>query len=145
MPTRGSPGAGRPPRAWGWGRPPAFVLPGRFGETCLRRVDGHWLLCAFDEGNARIDVRLLSGPTVDMTTAPVGTIARNAPRDAEDHAHGVVSQLYGGYVLPGSTLGDLHVVVSQWFTPGPEEPYRAMQFRGDVSALARGVADDRRA
>ena len=54
--------------------------------------------------------------------------------DDEDHAAGRVAQLYGGYVVPGSTLADLHLVVSQWNT-ATNWPYRAMQFAVDVSAL----------
>jgi hypothetical protein len=39
-------------------------------------------------------------------------------------------------VLPGSTVRDLHLVVSQWNTT-TNWPYRAMQFRTDVSGLPR--------
>ena len=49
--------------------------------------------------------------------------------DNEDHAGGQVAQLYGGYIVPGSTIDDLHLVVSQWNTDR-NWPYRAMQFAG---------------
>ncbi|GAB2643637.1 DUF4185 domain-containing protein [Kribbella swartbergensis] len=39
-----------------------------------------------------------------------------------------VAQLYGGYIIPGSTLSDLHLSVSQWKTDAGW-PYRVMQFR----------------
>jgi hypothetical protein len=35
-------------------------------------------------------------------------------RDAQDANH--VAQLYGSYVIPGSTLDDLRLSVSQWNT-----------------------------
>jgi hypothetical protein len=43
-----------------------------------------------------------------------------------------VAQLYGGYLVPGSTLDDLHLVVSQWNTT-TNWPYRAMQFHANVT------------
>jgi hypothetical protein len=125
---------------WGWGHPPTLVLDGRFGELSLRRVpaaaegDERWVLSAFDDGNYRIDVRVLAGPTADLHVAPVATVLRGCGWEGEDHAGGHVAQLYGGYVLPGSTLRELHLVVSQWNT-ATNWPYRAMQFRTDVSGL----------
>jgi hypothetical protein len=123
---------------WGWGNPPTIVLGGRFGELSLRRVpDGdrdRWLLSAFDDGHYRIDVRVLDGPTADLHVAPMATVLRGCGWDDEDHARGHVAQLYGGYVVPGSTLRELHLVVSQWNT-ATNWPYRATQFRADVSEL----------
>ena len=116
---------------WGWGRPPTLVLPGAFGELCLRRVDDRWLLVGFDAGNYRIDARLLDHPTANLLETPVTTLLAGCGWHEEDHARGRVAQLYGGYVVPGSTLDDLHLVVSQWNT-GTNWPYRAMQFRGSV-------------
>ena len=63
------------------------------------------------------------------TTALVGTAW-----DGEDHATGRVAQLYGGYIVPGSTLSDLQLVVSQWNT-ATNWPYHVMQFHTDVSEL----------
>ena len=41
---------------------------------------------------------------------------------------GLTNQLYGGYIIPGSTLSDMHLSVSQWKTDAGW-PYRVMQFR----------------
>lgn len=122
---------------WGWGRPPTEVLPGRFGELSLRRVPDpvggeRWLLAAFDEGGYRIDVRVLDSPTADLHQVPPTTVLHGCGWDEEDHAQGRVAQLYGGCLLPGSRLDDLHLVVSQWNTT-TDHPYRAMQFRADVT------------
>jgi len=121
---------------WGWGNAATIVLPGRFGELGLRRVEGRWLLCAFDDGNYRMDVRALDAPTADLHVAPCATVLQGCGWDDEDHSAGRVAQLYGGYILPGSTFADLELVVSQWNT-GTNWPYRSMQFRADVSALLR--------
>lgn len=119
---------------WGWGHPPTVVLPGAFGELSLRRVEGRWLLAAFDHGAYRLDVRSLDSPVADLHRAPRATVLRGCDWGDEDHSRGRVAQLYGGYILPGSTPGDLHLVVSQWNT-ATNWPYRAMQFRADLSAL----------
>ena len=121
---------------WGWGRPPTIVLSGAYGELSLRRVPGPggpvWALVVFDAGNYRMDVRLLGHPTDDLYRAPTTTLLDGCGWHDEDHdADGRVAQLYGGYVVPGSTLADLHVVVSQWNT-GTGWPYRAMQFRASL-------------
>ena len=114
------------------------MLDGRFGDLSLRRVRdderGRWLLSVFDDDRYRIDVRVLDGPTADLHVAPLASVLRGCGWDDEDHARGHVAQLYGGYVLPGSTLRELHLVVSQWNT-STNWPYRAMQFRTDVSEL----------
>jgi hypothetical protein len=112
---------------WGWGRPPTPVLTGGFGELCLRRVEDRWLLAFFDAGHYRIDVLSLDAPTANLYEAPRQTLLHGSGWAGEDHAQGRVAQLYGGYIVPGSTLDDLHLVVSQWNTQ-TNWPYRAMQF-----------------
>ncbi len=119
---------------WGWGRPPTVVLTGAFGELSLRRVQGHWLLAVFDAGAYRIDVLALDAPTADLYRAPRRSVLHGCDWEDEDHASDLIAQLYGGYILPGSTMDDLHLVVSQWNT-STDWPYRAMQFRVDVSDL----------
>ncbi|GAA4616824.1 DUF4185 domain-containing protein [Saccharopolyspora hordei] len=117
--------------AWAWGNPPTIALTGAFGELCLRRVDGRWLLCCFDAGNYRIDVLNLDHPTSNLYEATRGTVLHGTSWDREDHGGGRIAQLYGGYIVPGSTLDDLHLVVSQWNTQR-NWPYRAMQFAGSA-------------
>jgi hypothetical protein len=114
---------------WAWGNPPTVALTGAYGELCLRRVDDRWLLCFFDAGNYRIDVMNLDHPTANLYEAVRGTVLHGTAWGREEHDNGYVAQLYGGYIVPGSTLDDLHLVVSQWNTQR-NWPYRAMQFRG---------------
>lgn len=111
---------------WGWGRPPTPVLEGQFGEMCLRPLDGKWVLTWFNAGDYRIDGIIMDTPTSDLHQAHRRTLLWGADWGDEDDAH--VAQLYGGYVIPGSTLDDLHLAVSQWNT-AEGWPYRVMQHR----------------
>ncbi|SDP35569.1 protein of unknown function [Actinopolyspora xinjiangensis] len=128
-------GWGRRDGAWSWGDPPTVVLNGSYGELCLRRVADQWLLCLFDAGNYRIDVSRPAHPNSNPHEAPRTTVLRGSSWHDEDHASGRVAQLYGGYIVPTTTLDDLHLVVSQWNT-ARNWPYRSMQFAGDLSRLA---------
>ncbi|MEU6806839.1 DUF4185 domain-containing protein [Streptomyces neyagawaensis] len=65
-------------------------------------------------------------PTAVLRTAHRRTLLRGTSWGGEDDSH--VAQLYGGYVIPGSTLDDLHLSVSQWNTEAGW-PYRVMRFR----------------
>lgn len=112
--------------AWGWGNPPTPVLEGRFGELSLRPIDGKWVLTWFNEGDYRIDGIVMDTPTSDLATAHRQTLIWGGEWGNEDDAH--VAQLYGGYIIPGSTLDELHLSVSQWNTD-EDWPYRVMQHR----------------
>ncbi len=138
-PDAWQPWGSTPDDGWAWGRPVTVALPGAFGELGLRRVpddDGHdrWVLVVFDAANYRMDVRVLSSPLDDLHAAPVGTVLHGVNWEDEDHDGGRVAQLYGGYIVPGSTLADLHLVVSQWNT-ATDWPYRSMQFATDARPL----------
>ncbi|GHJ41655.1 DUF4185 domain-containing protein [Streptomyces sp. TS71-3] len=112
--------------AWAWGNPPTPVLEGRFGELCLRPLDGKWILTFFNAGDYRIDGIIMDTPTSNLYTAHRETLLWGGAWGSEDDTH--VAQLYGGYVIPGSTLNDLSLSVSQWNTSAGW-PYRVMQFR----------------
>ncbi len=120
---------------WAWGNPPTVALTGEHGELCLRRVGGRWLLVFFDAGGYCIDVLILGSPTENLYEAPRETLVYGCGWGDEDHSQGRVAQLYGGYIVPGSTLDDLHLVVSQWNT-ATNWPYLAMQFHANVADLA---------
>ncbi|PSL02492.1 uncharacterized protein DUF4185 [Haloactinopolyspora alba] len=111
---------------WAWGHPPTPILEGRFGELCLRPLGGKWVLTWFNEGDYRIDGIVMDYPTSNLYNAHRRTLIWGAAWGEEDDSH--VAQLYGGYVIPGSTLGELHLSVSQWNTEH-DWPYRVMQHR----------------
>lgn len=111
---------------WAWGNPPTPILEGAFGELCLRPLDGKWILTWFNAGDYRIDAIVMDYPTSNLYTAHRQTLIWGGEWGNEDDTH--VAQLYGGYLIPGSTLSDLHLSVSQWNT-AEDWPYRVMQFR----------------
>ncbi|GAA4894896.1 uncharacterized protein DUF4185 [Stackebrandtia albiflava] len=111
---------------WAWGHPPTPVLTGRFGELCLRPLGGKWVLTWFNAGDYRIDGIIMDTPTSNLYTAHRRTLIHGGSWGHEDDSH--VAQLYGGYIIPGSTLDDLHLTVSQWNT-STGWPYRVMQHR----------------
>ncbi|WP_308296704.1 DUF4185 domain-containing protein [Streptomyces sp. ISL-44] len=112
--------------SWGWGNAPTPVLEGGFGELCLRRLEGSWLLVCFNAAGARIEALIVDRPTADLATAHRRTLIHDVAWGQEGGAY--VAQPYGGYLVPGSRLEDLHLTVSQWRT-GTGWPYRVMQFR----------------
>jgi hypothetical protein len=113
-------------RRWAWGNPATIVADGQWGEMCLRPIDGKWLLTWFNAGQYRIDAMVLNTPTDNLFTARKTTLIRGGAWGQEDATH--VAQLYGGYIIPGSTLQDLHLTVSQWNTT-TNDVYHVMQFR----------------
>ncbi|MFI5732858.1 DUF4185 domain-containing protein [Kribbella sp. NPDC051587] len=112
--------------AWGWGKPATPILTGSFGELCLRPLGGKWILTWFNAGDYRIDGMIMNTPTDNLYTAIRQPLIYGGAWGQENDNH--VAQLYGGYIIPGSTLSDLHLSVSQWKTDAGW-PYRAMQFR----------------
>ncbi len=128
-------------QAWtgGWfANDPKPLLPTgtTVGEMSLRRVEDRWVFSYFESNSGTIRVKVLTHPTEDFSTAPTTTVLRNTPWPSppcsppDGCATGTLSQLYGGYIVPGSTLRNLHLVVSHWNTAdGSNWPYRAMQYR----------------
>lgn len=112
--------------AWDWGNPPTPILDGAFGEMCLRPLSGKWVLTWFDAGGYRIDGIIMDTPTSNLYTAHRRTLVHGGSWGHEDDSH--VAQLYGGYIIPGSTLEELHLSVSQWNTDH-DWPYKVMQHR----------------
>ncbi|MGW8376743.1 DUF4185 domain-containing protein [Streptomyces sp. ODS28] len=112
---------------WKWGRHEASpILDGQFGEMCLRPMGGKWLFTCFNAGAGAIEGRLVDTPDSNIKDAPAKTLISGGEWGHEDDAH--VAQLYGGYVIPGSTLQELHLSVSQWRNPGGW-PYHVMHHK----------------
>ncbi|MES2464130.1 MAG: DUF4185 domain-containing protein, partial [Armatimonadota bacterium] len=116
---------------WNWGKDPTEILTGRFGELNLRRVENKWVVTFFDAQKYRIDALVLDSPTADLFAAPRITVCRGGAWGQESDT--VVPQLYGGYVIPRSTLKKCHLVISQWNTR-VGWPYRSMQFVTNLTA-----------
>ena len=132
--------------AWGWGNEPTPVLDeassaDKFGEMCLRRIQGQWVFVNFDSSNVGgydIDVRVFPDITDNLYEAHKSTPIRGVGWGQE--GDDAVAQLYGPSIIPGSTLdGGFHILLSQWKTVGPDSgwPYRVMQFKIPVWSPSR--------
>ena len=111
---------------WAWGNPPTPVLDGKFGEMCLRRIEDVWMLTWLNITDGRMDCMILNSPTDNLFEAHRVPLLWGTSWGNEDDYH--VAQMYGPYIIPGSTLDELHLMVSQWNTE-QGWPYHVMQFR----------------
>jgi hypothetical protein len=116
---------------WAWGNNPTEILAGRFGELNLRKIENRWVFTFFDAGRYRIDSLVFDSPTANLSNSSLKTICHGGTWGRESDT--VIAQLYGGYVIPGSTLKNFHVVISQWKTQDGW-PYRCMQFRTTLTS-----------
>lgn len=111
---------------WRWGAGPDTVTDDVIGESSLRRFGDRWLFTWFNPTDYRIDAMVLDHPAQDLRQTPKVTLLHGTSWDNQDANH--VAQLYGSYVIPGSTLDDLHLTVSQWNT-GDNSVYHVSQYR----------------
>ena len=93
-----------------WGRPgraPTAISQGQnFGEISLREVDGKVVLAGFNATTGNVEVRVADELAKIFLEGAVTTIVD----------HKITPQPYGGYIIPGSTLENLNIFVSQWNT-----------------------------
>jgi hypothetical protein len=139
---RGYSGWGRARGRWSWGKQPTPLTPDgeAWGELSLRRLaKDKWIVGGFLSSNYALGYRVVQSPT-GLADAPLQQPVVGSEWDAEDHANSRVAQLYGGYILPGSTLnvrGGVGLIVSQWNT-AHGWPYRTMQFRATLRDTTAG-------
>jgi Domain of unknown function (DUF4185) len=113
----------------GWGTPgqtAASVSQGQnFGELSFREVDGKPVLSGFNANTGNVEVRVANDPTQLFTRGAETTVVN----------HGATPQPYGGYILPGSTLDNLRLFVSQWNTaiPPVNVPYNVQEVIANVN------------
>lgn len=125
----GTPGSYQPwgyqDGAWGWGRPATTIATARgWGEICFRQVGDRYVFTFLNAADATIRAQVLSGPTANFYSTPQQTVIVNGPAAAQGGR--VVTAPYGGFIVPGSTVANLHLVVSQWYDA---TDYRFMQYR----------------
>ncbi|MGP9538008.1 DUF4185 domain-containing protein [Brachybacterium sp. AOP43-C2-M15] len=133
--TWGATGEGED-QEWAWGNDPTPVLGGEVGEMCLRIVEDRWVLTWFNAGLYRADVLIADSPTEIQEPRFTETLLWGCTWGQEDDER--VAQLYGPYVLPGSTLEDMHLLCSQWNT-GEGWPYHVQQYRVQGLGTAAGL------
>ncbi|WP_147291083.1 DUF4185 domain-containing protein [Tsukamurella paurometabola] len=120
----------RPDTGWKWGNPPTdLALGSGYGELSLARVEGTWVMTYFDAAHYRIAARFAD--RIDGVWSDAVTLLQGSSWHDEDHADGRVAQLYGGYLVPGSTMRSARLVVSQWNTAN-NHPYKSMLFTGPL-------------
>lgn len=100
-----------------WGHPWEQATPvttDRYGELSFREIDGKPVLSGFnrDAQGGRMEVRVGTNPTGIFGNVPTTVVAQNGDPGAPKF----MPQPYGGYIMPGSTLDDLKIFVSQWNT-----------------------------
>lgn len=101
--------------AWGQaGQQATPVTTDRYGELSFREIGGKPVLSGFnvDAQGGRMEVRVGPNPTGIFGTVPTTIVAQNGDPGAPKF----LPQPYGGYIVPGSTLDDLKIFVSQWNT-----------------------------
>lgn len=110
------------------------ILEARAGEMSLRLIDGHWVLAMFNAASASIEVRVSKEIHRDWNELkPAHVVAGWAGWDVTQNENNF-TQLYGGYIVPGSTLDNMDIVVSQWNTT-TNRRYNSTQF--NIKGLER--------
>jgi hypothetical protein len=103
---------------WGWDVAPTPLSDDRFGELSLRLIEGKAVLSGFNWSSGNVEVRVADDVT--QVLAPGTPVTVVATQDT-------VPQNYGGYIVPGSTLDQAIILVSQWNTT-TNNPYNVQQF-----------------
>lgn len=101
--------------AWGQaGQQATPVTTDRYGELSFREIGGKPVLSGFnvDAQGGRMEVRVGPNPAGIFGNVPTTIVAQNGDQGAPKF----LPQPYGGFIMPGSTLDDMKIFVSQWNT-----------------------------
>ena len=103
---------------WAWNVDPTPLSGDLWGELSLRLIEGKKVLSGFNASTGNVEVRVTDDVTqVLAPETPVTVVATQE----------TVPQNYGGYIVPGSTLDQAIILVSQWNTT-TNNPYNVQQF-----------------
>jgi hypothetical protein len=123
-----------PGAAGGWKKPATPLWGDAIGEMSIKQIDGKTVLSYLNLTTGDMEVRVADDPT-GLGTAPVTTVVTpvpwpDPPESLPAPDDNRLSQAYGGYISPGSTLDELRIFVSQWHNTDPrsQSPYRVIQF-----------------
>ncbi|MFI7090135.1 DUF4185 domain-containing protein [Streptomyces lydicus] len=111
---------------WRWNAPAPTTVFGirKWGEICFRAMDGKYVLTWLNMNPLSIRAMVFPLPTSDLTRTLEQTMI--LPGTPGQEAANFVASPYGGFVIPGSTFGNFHIVVSQWYDA---TNYRFMQYK----------------
>lgn len=113
---------------WGSALTPVLSNEVKAGEMSLRYIDDHWVLAMFNVETMAIEVRISKEIATDWNAiTPAQVIVSGYGGWAEDQSASNFTQLYGGYIVPGSTIDNMDLVVSQWNT-SDNSRYMSTQF-----------------
>lgn len=101
------------------------VSQNNFGELSFREVQGKPVLSGFNAGTFSTEVRVGDDPN-QIFDSPKTVVAPGGLW--KDHIPGQYPQNYGGYLMPGSTLDNLNILISQWNTD-TNDVYTVEQFQ----------------
>jgi hypothetical protein len=103
---------------WAWNVAPTPLSGDIFGELSLRLIEGKSVLSGFNASSGNVEVRVADDVTQVLAPGtPVTVVA----------TQWTVPQNYGGYIVPGSTLDQAIILVSQ-FNTMTNNPYNVQQF-----------------
>ncbi len=100
------------------GGAPMPLVTQTFGELSMRNIEGKTVLSGFNATTGQVEVRVTDDPTQLFTTNARVTVVATQQS---------VPQNYGGYIVPGSTLDGMRILVSQWNT-NTGHPYNVQEF-----------------
>jgi hypothetical protein len=113
----------------GWGTPGQVAMPSpggdTYGELSFREVGGQPVLSGFNATGGGVDLHIGDTPTGVLNGART-VVAPGG--DWNNPVPGTYPQNYGGFIMPGSTLDNLGILISQWNT-GTNTPYVVEQFQ----------------
>lgn len=107
---------------------PVRVSRDNFGELSFREVDGRPVLSGFNGGTGNTEVRVGNAFPSEIFDKGSSTLVAAGGSWGEPDR---VPQNYGGYIMPGATLDNMGILVSQWNTTpvNPGIPYTVEQFQ----------------
>jgi hypothetical protein len=93
--------------AWGWDVAPTPLSGDLFGELSLRLIEDKVVLSGFNQSTGNVEARVADDVTQVLAASTPVTIIANQQ---------TLPFNYGGYLVPGSTLDQAQILVSQWNT-----------------------------
>lgn len=103
------------------------ILNADAGEMSLRLIDGHWVLAMFNAASASIEIRISDRIDRDWNELKPAHVVAGWDGWNVTQNENNFTQLYGGYIVPGSTIENMDIVVSQWNT-STNRRYNSTQF-----------------